>query len=99
MRLRQLMVAGAMAGTLVAPPAWAEETLSGLLTVVDRTTGEIVVKPDEGGTVGSSATAATERFKLRDGIPESLHAGEKVKITYTGTGDVKTAIKVDEVKN
>jgi hypothetical protein len=92
------MLAGSIAGTLIASPAWAEQTLSGLLTVVDRTTGEIVVKRDEGGTVGANAAAAMERFKMRDGIPEALHAGEKVKITYTETGNVKTAIKVDEVK-
>jgi hypothetical protein len=93
------MLAGSIAGTLIASPAWAEQTLSGLLTVVDRTTGEIVVKRDEGGTVGANAAIATERFKMRDGIPEALHAGEKVKITYTETGNVKTAIKVDEIKN
>lgn len=99
MRLRQIILAGsaalALAGTC---PAWADQTFSGLVTVVDRTTGEIVVKRDEGGTVGSSA-AATEKFKLRDGIPESLHAGEKVTISYTESGGVKTATKVDEVKN
>ena len=99
MRLRQIMLAGAtafaMAGTSTAS---ADQTFSGLVTVVDRTTGEILVKRDEAGTVGSTA-AAPEKFKLRDGIPESLHAGEKVTITYTESGGVKTATKVDETKN
>jgi hypothetical protein len=100
MRLRQIMLAGSTAIALGgAIPAWADQTLSGLVTVVDRTTGEIIVKRDEGGTVGSNAAAPTEKFKLRDGIPESLHAGEKVTITYTESGGVKTAIKVDETKN
>lgn len=100
MRLRQIMLAGSTAMALVGTvPAWADQTLSGLVTVVDRTTGEIIVKRDEGGTVGSNAAATTEKFKLRDGIPESLHAGEKVTITYTESGGVKTAIKVDETKN
>ena len=100
MRLRHMILASsivlAMAGT---GPAWADQTFSGLVTVVDRTTGEIVVKRDEGGTVGASGAALTEKFKLRDGIPESLHAGEKVTISYTESGGVKTATKVDEVKN
>lgn len=99
MRLRQIMLAGAMAVTLAgAGLAHADQTISGLLTVVDRTTGEIVVKRDEAGTVGST-TGATEKFKMQDGIPESLHAGEKVTISYTESGGVKTATKVDEVKN
>jgi hypothetical protein len=76
MRLRQIMLAGLMATALGGPmPAWADQTLSGLVTVVDRTTGEIIVKRDDSGTVGSNAAAPTEKFKLRDGIPESLHAG------------------------
>ena len=99
MRLRQKILAGSAALMLVGScPAWADQTFSGLVTIVDRTTGEIVVKRDDGGTVGSSA-AATEKFKLRDGIPESLHAGEKVTISYTESGGVKTATKVDETKN
>jgi hypothetical protein len=101
MRLRQIMLAGSTAVILMGTaPAWADQTLSGLVTVVDRTTGEIVVKKDDGGTtVGSGAAAATEKFKMRDGIPESLHAGEKVTITYTESAGVKTATKVDETKN
>jgi hypothetical protein len=99
MRLRQIMMAGSMAIAVVAGPARADQTFSGLVTVVDRTTGEIVVKRDDGGTVGSGAAAVTEKFKMRDGIPESLHAGEKVTISYTESGGVKTATKVDEPKN
>jgi len=100
MRLRQILLAGSTAMILMgAAPAWADQTFSGLVTVVDRTTGEIVVKRDDGGTVGSGAASATEKFKLRDGIPESLHAGEKVTITYTENAGVKTATKVDETKN
>ncbi len=100
MRFRHIMLAGATAMTIAGTGiARADQTFSGLVTVVDRTTSEIVVKRDESGTVGSSAAAATEKFKLRDGIPESLHAGEKVTISYTESGGIKTATKVDEVKN
>lgn len=101
MQLRKIMLAGTMAIAFAGvTPAWAaDQTFSGLVTVVDRTTGEIVVKRDDGGTVGSGAAVATERFKMRDGIPESLHAGEKVTISYSETGGVKTATKVDETKN
>lgn len=100
MRLRQVMLAGLTVTVLVgSTPASADQTLTGLVTVVDRTTGEIIVKRDEGGTVGSNAAAPTEKFKLRDGIPDTLHAGEKVTITYTESGGLKTAIKVDETKN
>lgn len=69
MRLRQIMLAGSAAVMLVGTaPAWADQTFSGLVTIVDRTTGEVVVKRDDGGTVGSGTAAATEKFKLRDGI-------------------------------
>lgn len=100
MRLRQIMLAGSIAVAIAGTgPAWADQTFSGLVTIVDRTTGEIVVKRDEGGTVGASGAVTAEKFKVRDGISESLHAGEKVTISYTESGGVKTATKVDEVKN
>lgn len=100
MQLRQIMLASSMVVALAGTTqAWADETFSGLVTVVDRTTGEIVVKRDEGGTVGSGAAAPSEKFKLKDGVPESLHAGEKVTISFIESGGVKTATKVEEVKN
>lgn len=100
MRVQQIILAGSMAVAIGGTaPAWADQTFSGLVTVVDRTTGEIVVKREEGGTVGSSGAAVAEKFKLRDGIPESLHAGEKVTISYTESNGLKTATKVDELKN
>ncbi|QUS39930.1 hypothetical protein RPMA_14630 [Tardiphaga alba] len=89
-------MATALLGTTAA---WADQTFSGMVTIVDRTTNEIVVGQATSGTVGSTAQPAPERFKLREAVPESLHAGDKVTVTYTESAGIKTATKVSEDKN
>lgn len=104
MKLRQHAFAGLIAiAATGSTAAFADQTFKGLVTVVDRTTNEIVVKPntpDAGSTtVGSTAAAPTEKFKLKDAVPETLHAGEKVTVTYTEAGGVKNASQVSEDKD
>lgn len=112
---RQILVMGLTAGTLIVSGlggALADQTVTGLITIVDRTTNEIVIKRDDstvgansgaanaGGakTGGTQADAVTEKYKLRDGVPESLHAGEKVTLSYTEANGVRTATSVAEEK-
>lgn len=107
MMLRHAMVIGTMSmGLVTGGTAYAaDQTLTGLVTVVDRTTSEIIIKQDvpkqgtSSDTVGSAARAETTKFKMRDAVPESLHAGEKVTVTYTESGGVNTATKVEESKD
>jgi hypothetical protein len=104
MRISESIAAAVVLATVASiPSARADETFSGLVTVVDRTTSEIIVKQDApkqnaGDTVGAAASA-TARFKLKDAVPETLHAGERVTVTYTESNGQKIATKVSEGKD
>jgi hypothetical protein len=102
MRLTQRVASAAVMaviGSFAGTAAWADQSFTGIVTILDRTTSEVVIKQAPSGeTVGANTPGVVEKFKLRT-VPESLHAGEKVTVTYTESGGVKTIGNVTEQKD
>lgn len=107
MRLTQRVASAAvlaMLGTFFASFAGsavqaADQSFTGVVTILDRTTGEVVIKQAPAGeTVGANTPEAVEKFRLRT-VPETLHAGERVTVTYTESNGVKTISNVTENKD
>jgi len=87
---------GAFAGSAARA---ADRTFTGVVTILDRTTSEVVIKQAPAGeTIGANTPGAVEKFRLRS-VPESLHAGERVTVTYTESNGVKTISNVTEKKD
>ena len=91
-----MAVLGSVAGSAAQA---ADQTFTGVVTILDRTTSEVVIKEAPAGeTVGANTPGAVEKFRLRT-VPESLHAGERVTVTYTESNGVKTISNVTEKKD
>lgn len=96
MKLATIVIAGTTALTILGSAAFAQETLTGTVTKIDRLTGTVGIQQTPAGTVGAGGGAATEQFKVGSGISlETLHAGDKVNFAVTGSGDTKTITKLD----
>jgi Cu/Ag efflux protein CusF len=95
MRLAMTVLA-ALALTAISSVALAQQTLTGTVTTIDRINGTIAIQQTQSGTVGASSGGATERFKVQDGMLNTLHAGDKVNVSVSETGGTKTITKLEK---
>jgi Cu/Ag efflux protein CusF len=95
MKLAKLVLTGSLLIGM-SSLAWAQATLTGTVTTIDRLSGTIAIEQTQGGTVGASAGGATEQqFKASDDLLEKIHAGDKVTVSVTDSGGKKTITKID----
>ena len=71
-------------------------TLTGTVTTIDRINGTIAIQQTQSGTVGANTGGATEQFKVQDGMLNTVHAGDKVKLSVSETGGTKTITKLEK---
>jgi Cu/Ag efflux protein CusF len=91
MKTAKIIFAGA-AALAISSAALAQQALTGTVTKVDRVNATVAIQQTQNGTVG-----ATEQFKVEGGLLfDSLHAGDKVLFSATGTGRVKTITKIQK---
>ena len=96
MKLAKIIFAGA-AALAISAAALAQQTLTGTVTKVDRVNATVAIQQTQKGTDGASTGGATEEFKVEGGLLfDSLHAGDKVSFSATGTGAVKTITKIQK---
>jgi Cu/Ag efflux protein CusF len=74
----------------------AQQTLTGTVTTIDRINGTIAIQQTQGGTVGANGGGATERFKVQEGMLNTLHAGDKVTVSVSEAGGAKTVTKLEK---
>ena len=87
MKLAKLVLTGSLL-IGIASLAWAQQTLTGTVTTIDRISGTIAIAQTQSGTVGSSTGGAIEQqLKASDALLEKVHAGDKVAIKEVGIGD------------
>ena len=82
--------------TAISSMTLAQQTLTGTVTTIDRINGTIAVQQTQSGTVGANTGGATERFKVQDGMLNTLHAGDKVTLSVSETGGTKTVTKLEK---
>jgi hypothetical protein len=96
MKMARILFAGA-AALAISSAALAQPTLTGTVTKVDRVNATVAIQQTQNGTGGASSGGATEVFKVEGGLLfDSLHAGDKVSFSATGTGRVKTITKIQK---
>jgi Cu/Ag efflux protein CusF len=95
MRLAKTVLA-AFVLTTISSVTLAQQTLTGTVTTIDRINGTIAIQQTPSGTVGSSTGRATERFKVQDGMLNTVHAGDKVTVSVSETGGTKTITKLEK---
>jgi hypothetical protein len=79
-----------LASAVFAGPSRADPSFTGTVSVLDRTTNEIVLKPVPAGETTGANTGGAQTFRMKGAIPDTLHAGDKVTVSYREAGGVKT---------
>jgi Cu/Ag efflux protein CusF len=74
---------------------FAQQTLAGTVTQVDRINRTVAIKQTQSGTTGANNGGAAEEYKAQDSLSlDKLHAGDKVTFSATETGGIKTITKL-----
>jgi DNA-binding beta-propeller fold protein YncE len=87
---RVTILAAGAALALLGSAAFADPSFTGTVSVLDRTTNEIVLKPLPAGETTGASPAGAQTFRMKGAIPETLHAGDQVTVSYSEAGGVKT---------
>ena len=96
MRAAKIVLTGLAAASLVTSAALAQQSMSGMVTKIDRLSGTVAIQPIQSGTVGAAGGSATE-YKVPKGQSlEELHAGDKVNFTTSDNG--KAVDKLEKQK-
>jgi Cu/Ag efflux protein CusF len=96
MKIAKVVFAGAALVLLTCSSAIAQQSMTGTITKVDEANGKIALQQTQGGTVGASSGAA-EEFKVQDGLVfNAIKGGDKVAVTVTDIGGVKTITKLEK---
>jgi Cu/Ag efflux protein CusF len=95
MKLARTVLAAFML-TAISSVALAQQTLTGTVTTIDRINGTLAIQQTQSGTVGANAGGATERFKVQDGMLNTVHAGDKVTVSVSENGGTKTITKLEK---
>ena len=97
MRTANAILASAAALTILVPAALAQQSQSGMITMIDRLHGTIGIQVTQSGTVGSSSGGALQEFNVKDGhLLDSVHAGDKVSFSATDGDGIKTVTKLQK---
>jgi Cu/Ag efflux protein CusF len=97
MRTAKLLLASVFAIAACAP-AVAQQSGEGTITSINRLNGTIAIQ--QNATVGASATAVAEQFKVQDAaLLEAVHAGDSVTYSVSESGGTKTITKLQRQKN
>ena len=99
MKIPKIMLAGAAALAIVSVPAFAEQTLTGMVTRIDRINRTVSIQPIQSGTVGANTAGSAQEFKAKDGLSlDEVHAGDAVNYSTTEASGTKTITKLDRQK-
>jgi len=96
MKSSPAMIFGAAATVMLSFAALAEESNTGTIARVDEAKGTIAISQVE-GTTGSSNGAATQEYKVQDGLLfNAVREGDKVSFTIENKDGNKTITKLQK---
>jgi Cu/Ag efflux protein CusF len=96
MRAAKIVLTSLAVAGLVTSAALAQQSMSGMVTKIDRLTGTIGIQQTQTGTVGASGGAIQE-YKVPKGQSlEDFHAGDRVKFSITESGGSTTIDKIEK---
>lgn len=91
MKILQTVSACAVMIALAMSTAGAQQAMKGTVTSIDEPGGTISIQNTASGTVGGNGAAATDSYKVRDGLLfNAVHPGDKVSFSVENTNGAKT---------
>ncbi len=96
MKIAKIVLASCAALTLLASASRAQQatTGTGMVTIVDRISGTVAIRPAQTGTVGANTAAA--QFRLKGVSLDDVHAGDMVKYSATEMDGAQTITKIEK---
>jgi Cu/Ag efflux protein CusF len=83
------------AAVISASAAFAQQILTGTLTMIDRPDRNVVIQRQQNGTVGT--TGANDVLKVPPNLSlDNVHVGDKVGYTVIESGGIKTVTKLEK---
>lgn len=96
MKPAKIVLTSLAAASLLTSAALAEQSMSGMVTKIDRLGGTISIQQTQTGTVGA-AGGVVQDYKVPKGQSlDAFHAGDKVTFTTTESGGSKIIDKLDK---
>jgi Cu/Ag efflux protein CusF len=98
MKMAKIVLTSCAALTLLGSAGWAQQptTGTGMVTIVDRISGTIAIRPAQGGTVGANTAGTATEFKVKGVSLDNVHAGDVVKYSATETDGTPTLTKIEK---
>ncbi|WP_050628646.1 copper-binding protein [Bradyrhizobium viridifuturi] len=98
MRAAKIVMTSLAVASLITSAALAQQSMSGMVTKIDRLRSTISIQQTRSGTVGATG-AAIQEYKVPKGQSlEPFHAGDKVTFTASDSDGGKTIDKLDKEK-
>ncbi|MFB9263843.1 copper-binding protein [Bradyrhizobium erythrophlei] len=98
MRAGKIALTSLLGAGLVTSAALAQQSLSGMVTKIDRLAGTISIQQSQGGTVGTTG-GVIQDFKVTNGaMLEPIHAGDKVSFSTSESGGKTMIDKLEKQK-
>jgi Cu/Ag efflux protein CusF len=92
MRPAKIILASlAATGLWISAVSAAEQSMTGMVTKIDRLNGTIAIVQTQSGTVGANTGNTPMDFKVPDGqLLESVHAGDRVTFSVNDESGTRT---------
>ena len=96
MKIARIVSVGAAALFFLSSVAFAQQARTGTVTGINRLNNTVAIRQTQDGTVGANTAGAAEEFKVGSGVSlETLHAGDRVSFSASGSDGSKTIVKID----
>jgi Cu/Ag efflux protein CusF len=97
MRIVQTISTCAATIVLAMSVASAQQAIKGVVTGIDEPAGTISIQQSASGTVGTGGGAATDSYRVKDGLLfNAVHLGDKVAISVETIDGAKTITRLDK---
>src|SRR5215469_8776673 len=91
------IILGSLAATIVTMSgAFAQQSMTGMITQIDRLNGTVAIQQTQSGTVGANS-GGPQNFKMQDSkLLENFHAGDRVNYTTSDADGAKMITKLQK---
>lgn len=96
MKIARIVSVGATALFVLSSVALAQQARTGTVVGINRLNNTIAIRQGQDGTVGANTGGAAEEFKVGSEVSlDSLHAGDRVSFSTSGSDETKMITKID----
>jgi len=97
MTVARNILVGTAALVLISSAVFAQQDLTGMITKIDRINGTVTIQEALSASSTPNAGNVAKEFKAQKGVSlDDVHAGDKVTLAITETGEMKSITKTKD---